>query len=42
MLAALARLDWSKLTTDQQLELLRVYELALYRLGPPDEAGASS
>ena len=39
MLAALARLDWSKLTIDQQLELLRVYELALYRLGPPDESG---
>jgi putative heme-binding domain-containing protein len=35
--AALAKLDWSKLSTDQQLELLRVYELALYRLGPPDE-----
>jgi putative heme-binding domain-containing protein len=37
--AALARLDWSKLTTHQQLELLRVYELALCRLGPPDEPG---
>jgi len=37
VLTALAKLDWEKLSTDQQLELLRVYELALYRLGPPDE-----
>jgi putative heme-binding domain-containing protein len=36
--AALAKLDWKGLSLDQQLELLRVYELALYRLGPPDEA----
>lgn len=35
--AALARLDWSELPTEQRLELLRVYELACYRLGPPDE-----
>jgi putative heme-binding domain-containing protein len=35
--AALARIDWSRLSLDQRLELLRVYGLALYRLGPPDE-----
>jgi putative heme-binding domain-containing protein len=38
VLAALAKLDWDKLSTEQRLELLRVYELALYRLGAPDEA----
>jgi putative heme-binding domain-containing protein len=38
VMAALAKLDWHKLSPEQQLELLRVYELALYRLGPPDEA----
>ncbi|HEX4415881.1 MAG TPA: c-type cytochrome [Lacipirellulaceae bacterium] len=38
VLAALARLDWDKLSVEQRLELLRVYELALYRLGAPDEA----
>ena len=38
VLAALAKLDWSKLSQEQRIELLRVYELALYRLGPPDEA----
>jgi putative heme-binding domain-containing protein len=36
--AALAKLDWSKLSQEQRLELLRVVQLALYRLGPPDEA----
>ena len=38
VLAALSKLDWQSLSDDQKLELLRVYELALYRLGPPDEA----
>jgi putative heme-binding domain-containing protein len=38
VLAALARLDWDKLSVEQRLELLRVYEVALYRLGAPDEA----
>jgi putative heme-binding domain-containing protein len=38
VLAALAKLDWPSLTVEQQLELLRVYQLALYRLGPPDES----
>jgi putative heme-binding domain-containing protein len=41
VLAALDRLDWSKLTEEQRLELLRAYELALFRLGPPDEAARS-
>ena len=36
--AALAKFDWAKLSLDQQLQLLRVYELALYRLGAPDES----
>ncbi|MEX0641210.1 MAG: c-type cytochrome [Pirellulales bacterium] len=35
---ALAKLDWERLSKSQRLELLRIYELALYRLGPPDEA----
>ncbi len=38
VLAALGRLDWSHLSESQTLELLRAYELALYRLGPPNEA----
>lgn len=38
VLTALGRLNWPSLSGDQKLELLRVYELALYRLGPPDEA----
>jgi putative heme-binding domain-containing protein len=38
VLAALARLDWANLSHEQKLELLRVYQLAFYRLGPPDEA----
>lgn len=37
VLAALGKLDWSRLSPEQRLELLRAYELALYRLGPPDE-----
>ncbi len=42
VLAALARLDWEKLSVEQRLELLRVYQLALYRLGAPDEATRSA
>jgi putative heme-binding domain-containing protein len=38
VLRALDRLDWSQLTEEQRCELLRVYALALYRLGPPTEA----
>jgi putative heme-binding domain-containing protein len=41
VLTALAKLDWPTLSTEQQLELLRVYQLAFYRLGPPDEAARS-
>src|SRR5207302_8739481 len=33
---ALERLDWKKLTESQQTSLLRVYEVALNRLGMPD------
>ncbi|MBI1917513.1 MAG: c-type cytochrome [Planctomycetes bacterium] len=33
---ALERLSWDQLTDAQRLELLRVYEVALNRLGPPD------
>jgi putative heme-binding domain-containing protein len=42
VIAALARLDWDKLSAEQRLELLRVYELTLYRLGAPDEATRST
>ncbi len=38
LLAALARLEWSRLSPTQQLELLRVYTLTFLRVGPPDEA----
>jgi putative heme-binding domain-containing protein len=41
VLAALAKLDWSTLTEEQRLELLRVYQLTFYRLGPPDESSRS-
>ncbi len=34
---SLERLNWSTLKYPQRIELLRVYGLALYRLGPPDE-----
>ena len=34
----LGHIDFAKLTTFQQLELLRAYELALIRMGTPDEA----
>lgn len=37
VLAALERLDWDKLTETQRVELLRVYQLAFLRLGPPSE-----
>jgi putative heme-binding domain-containing protein len=42
VLAALARLEWDKLSVEQRLDLLRVYEVALYRLGAPDEATRSA
>ena len=36
VLASLARLDMGKLTDAQKLDLARVYEVALHRLGKPD------
>ncbi len=41
LLAALDRLDYDKLTSEQQLELLRVYQLVFIRMGEPDAATAS-
>lgn len=38
VLGALERIEWAPLSAPQRLELLRAYGLALYRLGPPDEA----
>jgi putative heme-binding domain-containing protein len=37
MLAALDRIDWSKLAHQDRLDLLRAYSLVFIRLGPPDE-----
>jgi putative heme-binding domain-containing protein len=37
VLAALKRLDWAKLTDAQRLDLIRVYQVALNRLGPISE-----
>jgi putative heme-binding domain-containing protein len=36
ILQALERIDWDRLTADQQLDLLRVYAIAFVRMGPPD------
>jgi putative heme-binding domain-containing protein len=38
LLAALGKLDFSKLTEMQRLELLRAYQLVLIRLGLPEDA----
>jgi hypothetical protein len=38
MLAALDRIAWTGLGTDDRLDLLRAYSLAFTRLGPPGEA----
>jgi putative heme-binding domain-containing protein len=38
MLDALDRLNWDKLSLAQKLDLLRVYELTLIRMGAPDTA----
>ena len=38
ILAALGRLDWNKLSTGQQIDLLRTYALTFNRLGRPDTA----
>lgn len=37
LLAALERLNPARISVVQRLELLRLYDLTLYRLGPPDE-----
>lgn len=37
ILAALDRIEWKKLTTQDQLDLLRAYTLTFTRLGKPDE-----
>src|SRR5262249_11908971 len=36
---ALEHIDWAPLTEAQRLELLRVYQVLLNRMGKPDEAG---
>ena len=38
ILAALDRIDWSKLSESDHLDLMRAYTLAFTRLGKPDEA----
>src|SRR5262249_33435423 len=38
VLSALEKIDWSKLDEAQQQELIRVYELAFIRMGPPSES----
>jgi putative heme-binding domain-containing protein len=40
-LAALAKIDWAKLSTAQKLALLRVYALTFIRLGAPDKETAA-
>jgi putative heme-binding domain-containing protein len=37
VVTALEKIDWSKLTNQQRLELLRVYAIAFNRLGPPSD-----
>ena len=41
ILKALDRLDWDSLPVPQKLDLLRVYELVIIRLGPLDSEAAS-
>lgn len=36
VLASLDRIDWAGLSTSQQIDLARVYQIAFNRLGPPD------
>ena len=38
MLQALTRVDYGKLAADQQMDLLRAFELVFYRMGKPDGA----
>jgi putative heme-binding domain-containing protein len=42
ILAALARLDWARLTDSQRCDLLRVYTVLFSRLGKPDEAARAN
>ena len=37
MLEAMARIDWFALSPEEQIELIRVLHVTLYRLGAPDE-----
>jgi putative heme-binding domain-containing protein len=39
ILAALDHLDWTKLSDEQRLELLRVYQVLFNRFGMPDDMG---
>jgi hypothetical protein len=38
LLAALAKLDFAKLTAEQRLDLIRVYQVLFHRLGSPTDA----
>ncbi len=38
ILQALAKIDFAKLTTEQQLEMTRIYQILFVRMGPPDDA----
>ncbi len=40
ILAALAKIDWTKLTHDERLTLVRTYEICFVRFGQTDEATA--
>ena len=42
VLQAIGEIDWSKLSLDEQIEMVRVSHVALYRLGPPDEITRAS
>lgn len=37
ILAELAKIKWTELSTEEQVEMLRLVHVILYRLGPPDE-----
>lgn len=42
LIDSLSRVDYAGLTEEQQLDLLRAYQLILTRMGRPDEAGRAS
>ncbi len=42
LIAALGRLPWSRLSEEEQLDALRVYQLAFIRLGKPDAQTAAA